>query len=213
MPSQHRADTQRARPKARLLDTNTALHDEVNAGLEKKWSPQQISKRLRQDFPGDDTMRVSHETIDKSLYLQARGELRTQLKVALRQGRTRRVTRSRVTVTRGKIPNMVNISERPAEADDRAISGFWEGNLIIGQAGTSQIATLAERATRFTMLVKIPCDHTAERVATLLARKMGSLPEFLRHSITGDQGKERAAHANFTVTTGIDIYYCDPHAP
>ena len=211
--SQHRADTQRARPKVRLLETNTALHDEVNAGLEKKWSPQQISKRLRQDFPGDDTMRVSHETIYESLYLQARGELRTQLTIALRQGRTRRVNRSRAAVARGKIPDMVNISERPAEVEDRAVPGFWEGDLIIGQAGKSQIATLVERTSRYLMLVRIPYDRTAERVAALLARKMQTLPEFLRNSITWDQGKEMATHANFTIKTGIDIYFCDPHAP
>jgi len=213
LPAQQRADKYRARPKPRLLETNTALHDAVNSGLEKKWSPQQISQRLREDFPEDDTMRVSHETIDESLYLQARGELRTQLTLALRQGRTRRVNRSRATVTRGKITNMVTISERPVEAEDRAIPGFWEGDLIIGQAGKSQIATLVERASRFTMLVKIPYDRTADRVAALLAKKMEILPEFLRHSITWDQGKEMAAHANFTVKTGIDIYFCDPHAP
>ena len=128
IPAQRRADKYRARPKPRLLEENTALHDVVNAGLEKKWSPKQISKRLREDFPGDDTMRVSHETIYESLYLQARGELRTQLKIALRQGRTHRVSRSRASVARGKIRDMVNISERPVEAEDRAIPGFWEGD-------------------------------------------------------------------------------------
>ncbi|MGH3939520.1 MAG: IS30 family transposase [Pseudonocardiaceae bacterium] len=132
--SRHRAGTQRARPKAGLLETNTALRDEVNAGLEKKWSPQQISKRLRQDFPGDDTMRVSHETVYESLYLQARGELRTQLKIALRRGRTRRVSRSRPAVARGKILDMVNISECPVEAEDRAVPGFWEGDLVRHEA-------------------------------------------------------------------------------
>jgi IS30 family transposase len=147
------------------------------------------------------------------LYLQARGELRTQLKVALRQGRTRRVNRSRTTVARGKIPDMVNISERPAEAEDRAVPGFWEGDLIIGKGGKSQIATLVERASRYVMLVRIPYDRTAQRVATLLAQKMETLPDFLRHSVTWDQGKEMAAHANFTIKTGIDVYFCDPHSP
>src|SRR5918998_1448786 len=129
IPAQRRADDRRARPKPRLLETKTALHDAVNSGLEQKWSPQQISERLRQDFPDDDTMRVSHETIYQCLYLQARGELRTQLKIALRQGRARRVSRSRATVARGKIRDMVNISERPVEAEDRAVPGFWEGDL------------------------------------------------------------------------------------
>ncbi|MGH3777840.1 MAG: IS30 family transposase [Pseudonocardiaceae bacterium] len=129
IPAQRRADENRARPKPRLLEENTRLHDEVNSGLQRKWSPKQISKRLRQEFPDDDTMRVSHETIYETLYLQARGELRTQLKLDLRQGRTRRVNRSRTTVARGKIRDMVNISERPVEAEDRAVPGFWEGDL------------------------------------------------------------------------------------
>jgi len=207
IPAQRRADEHRARPKPRLLETNTALHDEVNRGLKKKWSPKQISERLRQDFPEDDTMRVSHETIYESLYLQARGELRTQLKLSLRRGRTRRVSRSRTAVARGKIRDMVNISERPVEAEDRAVPGFWEGDLIIGQGGKSQVATLVERTSRYLMLVRIPYDRTAERVAGLLARKMETLPEFLRNSITWDQGKEMAEHANFTVKTGVDIYF------
>ncbi|WP_233573642.1 IS30 family transposase [Amycolatopsis panacis] len=127
-------------------------------------------------------MRVSHETIYECLYLQARGELRTQLTIALRQGRTRRVNRSRATSTRGKSLDMVNISERPKEADDRAVPGFWEGDLIIGKGNKSQIATLVERTTRFVMLVRIPYDRNAERVAALLARKMQTLPEFMRNS-------------------------------
>ncbi|MCA1677336.1 MAG: IS30 family transposase, partial [Actinobacteria bacterium] len=213
IPAQRRADEHRSRPKPRLLEENTALHDAVNSGLEQKWSPKQISNRLRQDFPEDDTMRVSPETIYECLYLQARGELRTQLKIALRQGRTRRVSRSRTTVARGKIRDMVNISGRPVEAADRAVPGFWEGDLIIGKGGKSQIATLVERASRYLMLVRIPHDRTAQRVAALLARKMETLPDFLRNSVTWDQGKEMAEHANFTVKTGIDVYFCDPHSP
>jgi transposase, IS30 family len=213
IPAQQRADEQRARPKPRLLETNTALHDVVNAGLKQDWSPQQISKRLREDYPGDDTMRVSAETIYESLYLQARGELRTQLTIALRQGRTRRISRSRTTVARGKIRDMINISERPVEAEDRAVPGFWEGDLIIGKGGKSQVATLVERTSRFTMLVRIPYDRTAQRVSILLAQKMEHLPEFLRKSVTWDQGKEMADHASFTIKTGIDVYFCDPHSP
>ncbi|RJQ90278.1 IS30 family transposase, partial [Amycolatopsis panacis] len=147
------------------------------------------------------------------LYLQARGELRTQLTIALRQGRTRRVNRSRATSTRGKILDMVNISERPKEADDRAVPGFWEGDLIIGKGNKSQIATLVERTTRFVMLVRIPYDRNAERVAALLARKMQTLPEFMRNSVTWDQGKEMARHADFTIRTGMPVYFCDPHSP
>lgn len=213
IPAQQRADEQRARPKPRLLEENTALHDAVNAGLKQKWSPQQISKRLREDYPDDDTMRVSAETIYECLYLQARGELRTQLTIALRQGRTCRVSRSRSAVTRGKIRDMINISERPVEAEDRAVPGFWEGDLIIGKGGKSQVATLVERASRFTMLVRIPYDRTAQRVSILLGQKMEHLPEFLRKSVTWDQGKEMADHASFTIKTGIDVYFCDPHSP
>jgi transposase, IS30 family len=213
VPAQRRAGRCRTRPKSRLLAMNERLHGAVNDGLAKKWSPRQISRRLRTDFPADDTMRVSHETIYQTLYLQARGELRTQLKLALRSGRARRVPRSRTAVATGKIRDMINISERPPEAADRAVPGFWEGDLIVGKANRSQIATLVERTTRFVMLVRIPYDRTAERVASLLARKMQTLPEFLRKSITWDQGKEMADHAQFTIKTGIDVYFCDPHSP
>ncbi len=213
VPAQRRSAVTRTRPKEHTLVACQRLHDEVNAGLAKRWSPRQISERLKVDFPAQDTMRVSHETIYQALYLQARGELRTELKLALRRGRTRRVPRTRPAVARGTIPGMVNISERPAEAEDRAVPGFWEGDLIIGKASGSQIATLVERSTRFLMLVRIPYDRTAERVAIQLARKMETLPEFLRGSITWDQGKEMAAHAKFTVATGIPVYFCDPHSP
>lgn len=211
--AQTRCDAYRARPKTRKLEASARLHDAVNDGLERRWSPKQISRRLREDYPDDEGMRVSHETVYECLYLQARGELRTQLKLALRKGRTRRVNRSRPAVARGTIPDMVNISERPVEADDRAVPGFWEGDLIIGKGGRSQIATLVERRTRFVMLVRIPYDRTAERVAYLLAAKMSTLPEFLRNSVTWDQGKEMARHAEFTVRTGIPVYFCDPHSP
>ena len=211
--AQRRADELRARPKERKLAACRRLHDAVNDGLAQKWSPRQISERLGVDYPADEDMRVSHETIYECLYLQARGQLRTELKLALRTGRTRRVDRSRTAVARGKITGMINISERPKEAGDRSVPGFWEGDLIIGKGGKSQIATLVERATRFTMLVRIPYDRTAERVALLLAAKMETLPEFLRNSVTWDQGKEMARHADFTVATGIDVYFCDPHSP
>ena len=165
------------------------------------------------DYPDDAEMRVSHETIYESLYLQARGELRTQLRLALRTGRARRVPRDRVQVAKGQIAGMVNISERPPEASDRAIPGNLEGDLIIGKGGKSQIAALVDRRSRFTILVKIPYDRTADRVAGLLAEKMETLPEFIRKSITWDQGKEMARHADFTVRTRIPVYFCDPHSP
>jgi IS30 family transposase len=213
--AQRRCDENRRRPKQRKLEALPQLHDAVNDGLAQKWSPKQIGRRLREEHPDDRDMNVSHETIYECLYLQACGELRTQLRLALRQGRTRRVNRSRTTATRGRIVDMVNISERPKEADDRAVPGFWEGDLIIGKGNKSQIATLVERSTRFVMLVRIPYDRTAERVAYLLAKKMETLPEFLRNSVTRDQGKEKemARYADFTVRTGMPVYFCDPHSP
>ena len=175
--------------------------------------PEQISGKLKERYPDDLDMRVSAETIYQTLFLQARGELRTQLTLALRTGRPRRISPSRTAETRGKISNMVTISERPAEAEDRAVPGFWEGDLILGKGNKSQIATLVERQTRFVMLVRIPYDRTAERVAHLLARKMETLPDFLKNSVTWDQGKELAAHERFTVKTGLPVYFCDPHSP
>ncbi|ROO62039.1 IS30 family transposase [Micromonospora sp. Llam0] len=211
--AQARCDENRLRPKPRKLESSQRLHDAVNDGFAEKWSPRQIGERLRVDHPDDPEMWVSHETIYECLYLQARGELRTQLKLALRRGRTQRVNRSRPAVARGSIKDMVNISERPVEAEDRAVPGFWEGDLIIGKGNKSQIATLVERTTRFVMLVRIPFDRTADRVAFLLAAKMETLPEFMRGSVTWDQGKEMARHADFTVRTGMPVYFCDPHSP
>lgn len=211
--AQERCDALRARPKARKLETSRRLHDAVNEGLRRRWSPWQISRRLKRDHPEDLEMRVAHETIYECLYLQARGEMRTQLKLELRSGRTRRVSHSRSSQVKGGIIGMVNISKRPAEADDRAVPGFWEGDLIIGKGGKSQIATLVERTTRYTLLVRIPYDRTADRVAILLAAKMQTLPEILKNSVTWDQGKEMARHAEFTVKTGMPVYFCDPHSP
>jgi transposase, IS30 family len=211
--AQRRSQELRVRPKPRKLEACRRLHDAVNDGLTQNWSPRQISRRLRLVGPDEGGLRVSAETIYQCLYLQARGVLRTELRVALRSGRTRRVDRSRAAETRGKLHGMVNISERPVEAADRAVPGFWEGDLIVGAGNRSQIATLVERSTRFTMLVRIPYDRSAERVALLLAKKMETLPVFLRRSITWDQGKEMARHAEFTIATGIDVYFCDPHSP
>ncbi len=195
------------------LVANERLHDFVCDGLEQEWSPQQIAAKLIERNPDDADMRVSHETIYETLFLQARGELRTQLKLALRTGRARRISPSRTAQARGRIVDMVNISERPKEADDRAVPGFWEGDCILGKGNKSQIATLVERSTRFVMLVRIPYDRTAERVAYLLAKKMETLPQFMKNSVTWDQGKEMAAHAQFTMKTGMPVYFCDPHSP
>ncbi len=211
--AQRRCEQNRRRPKRRKLEELGRLHDAVNSGLAQRWSPKQISARLREEHPDDEDMSVSHETIYTYLYLQARGQLRTQLTIALRQGRARRVNQSRPAVARGTILDMVNISERPVEADGRAVPGFWEGDLIVGKGNKSQIATLVERSSRFVMLVRIPYDRNAERVAYLLAKKMETLPELMRKSVTWDQGKEMARHAKFTVRTGMPVYFCDPHSP
>jgi IS30 family transposase len=211
--AQQRADELVVRPKPYKLFECRRLHDEVNAGLAKDWSPEQISARLVADHPHDLELRVSHETIYECLYLQARGELRTQLRLALRKGRFYRMPRGSTRTKTARIAGMVNISERPAEAVDRAVPGHWEGDLIIGKGGHSQVATLVERTTRFTMILRVPHDRTADRVALILARAMSALPEALRRSLTWDQGVEMAAHNKFTIATDIPVYFCDPHSP
>jgi IS30 family transposase len=211
--AQERADGLVARPKVHKLEADVRLHGLVAAGLALDWSPQQISARLVSDYPDDPELRVSPETIYQTLYLQARGELRTELKLALRKGRTVRVPHGSTRPKQARIAGMVNISDRPAEAADRAVPGHWEGDLIIGKAGRSQIATLVERSTRFVILARIPHDRTAERVAVILARAMGALPQALRRSLTWDQGVEMAAHVKFSVATDIPVFFCDPHSP
>jgi transposase, IS30 family len=211
--AQERADVLVARPKVHKLEADARLHDLVAAGLAADWSPQQISARLVEDHADDLELRVSHETIYQALYLQARGELRTELKLALRKGRTARVARGSTRVKQARIAGMVNVSQRPAEAADRAVPGHWEGDLIIGKGGRSQIATLVERSTRFVILARIPHDRTAGRVALILAQAMSALPEALQRSLTWDQGVEMAAHAKFSVATDIPVFFCDPHSP
>jgi IS30 family transposase len=211
--AQTRFEALRARPRPRKLEADRRLHDEVNAGLARDWSPQQISARLVVDHPDDEAMRVSHETIYETLYVQARGELRTELKLALRKGRTRRVAQGSTRVRAARITGMVNISDRPAEVADRAVPGHWEGDLIIGKGGKSQVATLVERSSRLVMLLRVPHDRTADRVASILATAMRRMPEYLTRSLTWDQGVELAAHAKFTVATDIPVFFCDPHSP
>jgi IS30 family transposase len=156
-------------------------------------------------------MHVSHETIYQSLYVQGRGELRRELARCLRTGRAQRRTRGSVE-RRGRIPGMVMVSERPAEANDRAVPGHWEGDLIVGKGGHSAVGTLVERTTRFTLLLHLE-DKTAASVEREMRRAIRTLPTELRRSITWDQGKEMAMHADFTTVTNIPIYFCDPHSP
>jgi IS30 family transposase len=205
------AERDARRPKqARLCSPE--LCREVESRLLKLWSPQEIAAKLRLEFADRPEMWVSHETIYKSLYVQGRGELRRELHRCLRTGRAQRRHQGR-SENRGRIPNMVMISERPAESEDRAVPGHWEGDLVMGANNNSAIGTLVERSTRFVMLLHLPQGRSAEAVRNAMADKILTLPAALRRSITWDQGKEMAQHALFTVETGIPIYFCDPHSP
>jgi len=206
-----RAETSSKRPKAAKL-AHPPLVRQVSTWLEQLWSPQEIAERLRLDHPDDPMMQVSHETIYQSLFVQGRGELRRELARCLRSGRTARRHQGRVE-KRGKIPNMVMISERPAEVEDRAVPGHWEGDLIVGAGNKSAVGTLVERTTRFVLLLHLPDGYEAVNVERAMRKAIKTLPEELARSITWDQGRELASHVSFTVATGIPIYFCDPHSP
>jgi IS30 family transposase len=197
------------------LATNRRLHDEVQARLEnEQHSPQQIARRLRIDFPDDAEMRVSHETIYLAIYVQGKGNLRRELHRCLRTGRAVRKPHRRADERRGRIKDMINISDRPATVADRAVPGHWEGDLILGStASGSAIGTLVERSTRFVMLLHLPEDHTADAVQEAIVAKMAALPAILRKTLTWDQGKEMANHAAIAKAADLDIYFCDPHSP
>ena len=209
-----RAAWQRARrPKPCTLATNTPLRAVVEAKLELKWSPQQIAAWLRRAYPEDGAMRISHETIYLSLFVQSRGALRRELTVQLRSGRMTRRPRGRPAPQgRGQITGKLLISERPAEAEDRAVPGHWEGDLLFGKR-PSAIATLVERSSRFTQLVALPDGHKAEPVRVALVSCIQALPEQLRRSLTWDQGLEMAEHARFSIDSGVSVYFCDPRSP
>jgi transposase, IS30 family len=214
LAAHRRALKEARRPQRMKLEANPRLADYVVAHLQALWSPEQIARRLGEEFPDDAEMRVSHETIYQSLYVQGRGELRKELTRCLRTGRALRRRRDqRQFNTVGKIPGMVNISERPTEVEDRAVPGHWEGDLIIGAGGRSAIGTLVERSTRFVMLLHLPDGHGAAEVNAAMAAKIAELPAALARSITWDQGRELARHHQFSIDTGVDIYFCDPHSP
>ena len=201
------------RPKVSKLVSCLPLRQEVERRLALRWSPQQIAARLAVDYPDEPAMRVSHETIYQSLFVQARGALRRELAHCLRTGRAHRRPRRQAVSRQGHIPGMVLISDRPAEVADRAVPGHWEGDLIIGKAGGSAIGTLIERQSRFVMLLNLPEGRFAEHVRTALAAKIQDLPAQLRRSLTWDRGKEMAEHARFSIDTGVQVYFCDPHSP
>lgn len=213
----HRADRaawQRARrPKVGKLVENVELRGVVEEKLAQWWSPQQISGWLKETYPGVEEMWVSHETIYLSLFVQGRGALRHELTRCLRTRRAiRRPVAKRAPTGKGQIREPVMISQRPAEAEDRAVPGHWEGDLLMGKRQTA-IGTLVERATRYVMLFGLPDGNTAESVRTALAETIQRLPEHLWRSLTWDQGKEMAEHARFTIDTGVQIYFCDPKSP
>jgi transposase, IS30 family len=207
------AELRGRRPKTAKLAGNAELRGWVQGQLRKRWSPEQVSGRLAAEFPDRPEMRVSHETIYQSLYVQGRGALRRELAASLRTGRALRKPRRTEGERRGKIPGMVMISERPAEAADRAVPGHWEGDLLVGAAGASAVGTLVERATRFTMLVPLPAGRDAAAVADALTPVIAGLPDALRRSLTWDQGWEMRAHARIAVDADVEIFFCDPHAP
>jgi transposase, IS30 family len=210
--AERRARRLGCRPKATKLSASPRLLAAVEAGLVMRWSPEQISAKLRVDYPDDQEMRISHETIYLSLFVQSRGELRKQLTAELRTARKARKPQGRVD-HRGRIAEMVNISERPAEIEDRAVPGHWEGDLIMGAGGKSAVATLVERQTRFVMLARVGRDRSTENVIGALKDRIQTLPAHLVRSLTWDQGSELAAHQRFTVESGVSVYFCDPHSP
>ena len=201
------------RPKPSKLATNLALRKKVEQDLQRRYSPEQIAGRLRQEFPQNAEMRVSTETIYQSLYVQSRGALRRDLARCLRTGRALRRPCRQPGQRKNRIPDMINIAQRPAEADDRAVPGHWEGDLIIGKNNASAIGTLVERTTGYTMLVHLPDGYKPEQVSDALAAKIQTIPEILRASLTWDQGPEMRDWKQVSVATDIDIYFCDPHAP
>lgn len=217
----HRKARERARrPRPRRLTPawgqRSELGEIVFRLLESKWSPGQISGWLKVEFAGRPEMQVSHETIYQAIYYQARGEMKRHLEhqIALRQGRVKRRPQSRsAAAVRGKPWATVRISERPAEADDRAVPGHWEGDLIIGARASSAIITLVERTTRFVLLGALPESRVSEQVVDVLISLMGQLPQHLRKTLAWDQGAEMASHAEFTLATDCKVFFCDPHSP
>lgn len=206
--AEHRA----RRPKAAKLATRLELREQVQACLLRKLSPRQISVELKRLFPDDPSMRVSPETIYQSIYVQGRGALRRELAKCLRTGRALRRPHKR-NERRGRIPGLVSISERPAEVEDRAIPGHWEGDLIMGKAGRSAIGTLVERSTRFLILLHLADGFSAQQVEKAMVEATQRLPRVLWKSLTWDRGREMYNHAQIKLATDLDIYFCDPASP
>jgi IS30 family transposase len=217
--AQRRADTARRRPSPAKLVGDSRLRRLVVAKLRTRWAPQQITAWLKETFPDRAELQVSHETIYQAIYVQSRGNLRADLhrEVALRSGRAGRKPQSRgadaARASRRPWIGELHISARPAEADDRAVPGHWEGDLVIGARGSSAIITLVERSSRYVMLGALPDGRDSSAVMTVLGTLAHRLPQHLLRSLTWDQGTEMAQHATFTVATGCPVYFCDPHSP
>jgi len=213
--AQRRAELLAARPKPAKLARNSHLRDRVQAKLRERLSPRQVAAELRDEFPDNPEMWVSHEAIYQAIYVQGRGALRRELAVYLRTGRALRRPRRKDQErrARARIPDMVNISARPPEVDDRAVPGHWEGDLIMGHRGQSAIGTLVERATRFVMLLHLPRGHGPLEVQEAMIAATHRLPQFMWKSLTWDQGMEMRNHAEIKIATGLEIYFCDPAKP
>ena len=211
--AQRRAERLASRPKVAKLASNRPLHDLVQRKLLERLSPEQVAAALRREFPDNREMWVSHEAIYQSIYVQGRGALRRELAVCLRTGRALRRPRRRSQERRPRIPGLISISERPPEVEDRAVPGHWEGDLILGKQGRSAIGTLVERATRYVTLLHLPDGHGPLDVQEAMIAATKRLPQQLWKSLTWDQGMEMHNHADITIATGLDIYFCDPGKP
>ena len=211
--AQQRADAMARRPKLAKIANHPHLRELVQAKLTGRLSPEQTAVRLKREFPNQPEMWVSHETIYQSIYVQGRGALRRELAVCLRTGRALRRPHRKGDERRGRIPGMVSISERPAEVEDRAVPGHWEGDLLMGRYGRSAIGTLVERKTRFLMLLRLPHGKSAADVEAAMLATTKRLPQLLWKSLTWDRGLEMARHQQITLATGLEIYFCDPAKP
>ena len=211
--AQRAAESRARRPKTAKLARPGPLRDFVIDKLAQQWSPRQIASVLAVEHPEDVEKRVTAETIYQSIYVQSRGALKQDLAAHLRRGRTQRVPRSRPEERRGKLAETISISQRPAEAIDRAVPGHWEGDLIMGRDNGSAIGTLVERATRFVMLIHLPGRHGAQEFHDAIVPTLNTLPAELKRSLTWDNGKEMAMHHQITMATGMQIYFADPRSP
>ena len=208
------AKARQKRPKTPKIIANPVLFTLVEKYLNRHWSPEQISGRLKILFPTDETMHVCPETIYQAIYIHAKGQLRLDVKQALRSGRARRKPHNKPQSRQSRFREpMIMIADRPADIDERLIPGHWEGDLICGKNNQSAIGTLVERSTRFTILLHLPNHHDAHSVQEAIIKKMRHLPRLLLNSLTWDQGSEMAYHKKISTTLGIDVYFCDPHSP